>query len=102
MDDLVQFLRARLADERERVRSTAGVLARNAGALNLQPERATAHAQEMVTAVEAKIRLFEETVHPYLWVEGRVGRLAELQMRLMAFEYTAHPGYRPEWAPDQA
>lgn len=102
MDDLVHFLRARLSDERERIRSIAGVLARSAESLDIRPEAAVSHAQEMVTAVEARVRLFEETIYPYLWVDGRAGRLAELQLRLMAFEHTAHPDYRTEWAPDQA
>ncbi|MFE2850580.1 DUF6221 family protein [Streptomyces lavendulae] len=101
-DALVQFLRARLDEKRENAQSIAGTMARNAGALNLDPERAVAHAQEMVTAVEARVRLFEETIYPYLWVDGRAGRLADLQLRLLAFEFTAHPDYRTEWAPDSA
>jgi len=98
-DALVQFLRARLIEKRDHARSIAGTMARNASALNLDPERAAAHAQEMVTAAQARVRLFDETIHPYLGVDGRAGRLADLQLRLMAFEYTAHTDYRTEWAP---
>lgn len=101
-DALVQFLRARLDEKRGHSRSMALIIARGAGSLDIRPEVAVAHAQEMVAAAEARVRLFEETVYPYLWVDGRAGRLADLQMRLLAFEFTAHPDYRTEWAPDQA
>ncbi|MFK0045513.1 hypothetical protein ACIQU4_15570 [Streptomyces sp. NPDC090741] len=97
---LVQFLRARLDEKLESAQSSAAALTRNAGTLGVNPEKATAFAQEMVTAAQARIRLFEETVYPYLWVDGRAGRLADLQMRLKAFEFTAHPDYRSDWAPD--
>ncbi|MFF3620046.1 DUF6221 family protein [Streptomyces sp. NPDC002467] len=100
MDDLVQFLRARLDEDRERARLIAGALAGNASSLEIRPEQAAAHAQEMVTAAEAMIRLFEETIYSHLRVDGRAGRRADLQMRLMASSYTAHPDYRNDWAPD--
>ncbi|MFF5703411.1 DUF6221 family protein [Streptomyces sp. NPDC012794] len=102
MDDLLRFLRSRLDDDRLNAHSIAGALARNADSLDLHPGRAAAHAQERVTAAQARIRLLEETIVPYLWVDGRAGRLAELQLRLMAFEFTAHRDYRTEWAPDSA
>ncbi|MFE2283317.1 hypothetical protein ACFXDJ_03985 [Streptomyces sp. NPDC059443] len=99
-DAVVGFLRARLSEKLENAQSMASALTRNAGTLNVDPKMAVAFAQESVTAAQARIRLFEETVYPYLWVDGRAGRLADLQMRLMAFEYTAHEDYRTEWAPD--
>ncbi|MFB6805464.1 DUF6221 family protein [Streptomyces sp. NPDC056387] len=101
-DTLVQFLRARLVEKQDHARSMAPIVARGAGSMDVRPELAAAFAQEMVTAAEARLRLFEETIYPYLWVDGRAGRLADLQMRLMAFEYTAHQDYRPGWAPDEA
>ncbi|MCY0917029.1 DUF6221 family protein [Streptomyces sp. H27-G5] len=98
-DPLVEFVRARLEEGRDSAHATAHALARNAETLHLRPERAVVHAQGLVTAAEARIRLFEETVCPYLWVDGRAGRLADLQLRLLACEHTAHADYRPEWAP---
>lgn len=98
--ELVAFVRARLNGRLEIAQMTASMLTRNAGRLDVDPERASGFAQERVAGAQARIRLFEETVVPYLWVDGRAGRLADLQMRLMAFEHTAHPDYRAEWAPD--
>lgn len=99
-DAMAIFLRTRLDEKLENAQSMASTLARNAGTLGVDPQKAVAFAQESVTAAQARIRLFEETIHPHLWIDGRAGRLADLQMRLMAFEHTAHPDYRPEWAPD--
>lgn len=101
-DGLVQFLRARLADELDDAQTMASVLARNAGVLGVDPAKAVEVAQERVTAAQARIRMLEETIVPYLWVDGRAGRLAGLQVRLMAFAFTGHRDFRTEWAPDQA
>jgi hypothetical protein len=102
MDALVHFVRARLAEGLMQAQEHATLLTRNADRLGVDPVKASAFAQEAVTAAQARVRLFDETIFPYLWVDGRAGRLAALQARLLAFQYTAHPDYLPGWTPDQA
>jgi hypothetical protein len=130
MDDLVQFLRARL-DEDERMAvatlwdgsgneagwsliasATVGVGRDSIYVADTEVARHIArHDQARVLAeVDAKRqalahyeRIQQHTRrsdggNDYLFAEGAVRR----QIQYMALPYRDDPGYRPEWAPDQA
>lgn len=100
MDDLVQWLRAELEDGVERARWMGNVLiTRGAPEMGVPTESAERQARFDVEAAEAKLRLFEETVRPYLGTAGPTGRIAEQQMHLLAVMFADRPGFREEWRP---
>jgi hypothetical protein len=100
MDELVQFLRARLAEGVESARwSGNALITHGAPTLGVPLETAERQARLQVAAAEAHQTLFEETVLPYLGTAGPTGRIAEQQLRLMASMHAGHKGYRDEWRP---
>jgi hypothetical protein len=101
--DLVRFVHDRLEEGVDSARRTGNVLIlHGAERLGVSQEAAQRHAWASLHAAECRVRLFEETVRPFLGTAGPTGRIAEQQLRLLAAEFTVHPEYRPEWAPDQA
>lgn len=98
---MVEFLRSRHADKVRNARDIARVLEVQGadGALGLTPETAAAEARSTIHAAEARARFFEETVVPFLGTAGPVGRIAEQQLRLLAWEHEGHRDYQPGWAP---
>jgi hypothetical protein len=100
VDDLVQFLRDRLADGIETARITAnGMVTVMAAKMSIEPARVERQARSTVRAAELKQALFEETIRPYLGTAGPTGRIAEQQIRLFAAMYADHRDYRDEWRP---
>jgi hypothetical protein len=100
MDELVRFVRERLAEGIKHAHWSGEILITHAvremgGSL----ESAGRYAQLQVVAAEAKQTLFEETVRPYLGTAGPTGRIAEHQLRLLALMYASYHGYREEWRP---
>lgn len=101
MDELVQFVADRLAEEIEWERR-AGVLLITHGVPTLggDPVRAGEHVRFKVQAAETKLALFDETIRPYLGTAGPTGRIAEQQLRLLAFVHGGdHEDYRNSWRP---
>ncbi|MFF5445471.1 DUF6221 family protein [Streptomyces sp. NPDC012888] len=96
-DPLVDFVSARLAEAAD----TAGVIRTALLAkheeLGVRAESALKHGGATVHRAEAMVRLFEETVRPYLWMTGPVGQVAQRQLRILASGYAEHRDYRPEW-----
>lgn len=100
VDDLVQFLRDRLADGIETARVTANGMVTVLGPqMGIEPAAAERQARSTVRAAELKRALFEETIRPYLGTAGPTGRIAERQLRLFAAMYADHRDYREEWRP---
>jgi hypothetical protein len=99
-DELVQFLRNRLADGIETARITAnGMVTVLAAKMDIEPEVAQRQARSTVRAAELKQALFEETIRPYLGTAGPTGRIAKQQLLLLAAMYADHRDYREEWRP---
>jgi len=71
----------------------------SAGTLGLSVEAARGEARRQLHAAEVRSRFFEETVVPYLGTAGPVGRIAEQQLGLLAWEHVGHRDYRDEWYP---
>lgn len=99
MDDLVQFLRARLAAELERARFIGNTVITQHERMHVPLEAAEKQARSSLAAAESRLALFEDTVVPYLGTAGPGGRNAELQLRLLGAPYADHPGYRDKWQP---
>jgi hypothetical protein len=99
MDELVQFVRARLGRDVERAREIGNVLITSGADLDIAPEVAQRQARARLHSAEVMSRLFEETIVPYLGTAGPTGRIAEQQLRLYASMYAHHRDYREEWRP---
>lgn len=100
MDDLVQFLRARLDEGIEHARwSGNALITHGAPAMNIPVEMAERRARLQLNAAEAQRTLFEETVLPYLGTAGPTGRIAEQQLRILGSMHEGHEDYREEWRP---
>lgn len=101
MDELVRFLRERLAEDIERARTIGNMLVTSSGAgSNIPAEAAERQARSQVYVAAVRQTLFEETIRPYLGTAGPTGRIAEQQIRLFAAMYAEHRDYRAEWAPE--
>ena len=98
---MVEFVRAQYADAVATAESVAKVLAAQAseGNLGLSPSAAAEQAASRVHAAWARIRFFEETVVAHLGTAGPMGRIAEQQLRLLAWEHEGHRDYQRDWAP---
>jgi hypothetical protein len=97
---MVEFLRARYAEGIDNARTIGNMLVtQGAPRLGVSPERAERRAREGLHAAELRARFLEETVIPYLGTAGPTGRIAEQQLRMLAWEHLGHPGYEEQWAP---
>lgn len=101
MDDLVRWLREQLAsDVKDAYRMGTYLSSQDLPSdLGVSSVQAGQHARFMVQKAELAQAFFEETVVPYLGLEGTTGRLAERQARMMAAMYANRHGYREEWRP---
>ncbi|MEW2250412.1 DUF6221 family protein [Streptomyces sp. NPDC006975] len=99
-EDLVAFIRERLAEGIENARRIGNMLiTQGAPSMGMPPEAAERQARAGVDAAELKQTLFEKTIRPYLGTAGPTGRIADEQLRLFAAMYAHHPDYREEWRP---
>lgn len=98
--NLVTFLRARQAEDIERARMLGNTLIVH-GAEHLGVALPAAERQARATQHRAEVQslLLEETVAPYLGTAGPTGRIAEQQLRLLAWAHSDHRDYLAEWAP---
>jgi hypothetical protein len=97
---MVEFLRAGYAEAITRAREFGNVFITNAeDRFGMSRSAAEDRARASLHAAEARARFFEETVVPYLGTAGPVGRIAEQQLRLLAWEHSSDPSYQQGWAP---
>jgi hypothetical protein len=69
------------------------------GDLGLQPADAAHRARSGIHAAETRARFLDETVVPYLGTAGPTGRIADQQLRLLAWEHAGVRGYDEAWHP---
>jgi hypothetical protein len=95
---MVDFLRQQYADGIGRARSIGNMLIAKAGDDGM-PSRQAAERQAHVSlnAAETRTRFLEETVVPYLGTAGPTGRIADIQLRLLAYEHHGAHGYDESW-----
>jgi hypothetical protein len=97
---IVDFLRARYASSLHASRSIQNLVATEGlPSLNVAPGPETASQFGGVHAAETRIRFLDETVAPYLGTAGPTGRIADIQLRLLAWEHRDAHGYDEGWAP---
>lgn len=65
--------------------------------LSVMPSQAAGFGR--VHAAETRTRFLEETVIPYLGTAGPTGRIADQQLRLLAWEHHETRGYDEAWRP---
>ncbi len=98
--DMVAFLRARHADSLDFAQSMAKAYTLGMGSnLGLQPAAAAQQARSGIHAAESRARFFEDTVVAYLGTAGPTGRIADQQLRLLAWEHHEVRGYDEAWRP---
>lgn len=99
--DMVAFLRDRYADGIDNARAIGEALvAREAVAhLGVSPEKAEERAREGLHAAETRARFLNETVVPYLGTAGPTGRIADIQLWMLADEHRGARGYSDDWRP---
>lgn len=104
MDELVAFLKARLAEDEMWARhlpdEEAMVQGTMTGALSINHVRSlrmVANTARVLREVEAKRRLVDR----YAWLRehGDTGDAAWV-LPLLAAAYADHPDFRPDWAPE--
>lgn len=99
MSAIVEFLRARYAESVASARQIGNVFIAEADRFGVRQGQAEQHAQLRLHATEIRSRFFEETVVPYLGTAGPTGRIAEVQLRLLAWEHLGHPDFDARWSP---
>lgn len=97
---MVDFLRDRYAFSLDIARSMAQAFSLGVGGdLGLQPADAAQQARSSVHAAETRTRFLDETVVAYLGTAGPTGRIADQQLRLLAWEHQGARGYDNDWQP---
>lgn len=97
---MVAFLRHQYTDGIDSARSIGNMLiTRGAPELGIPADRAEKQARDNLHAAEARARFVEETVVPYLGTAGPTGRIADQQLRLLAWEHAGVRGYDDTWRP---
>ncbi|MEU0783518.1 hypothetical protein ABZ341_18330 [Streptomyces sp. NPDC006173] len=97
---IVDFLRARYAQKLDIAQSMAKAFTLGAGAeLGMKPATAAHEARSTIHAAEARTHFLDETVIPYLGTAGPTGRIADQQLRMLAWEHQGAHGYDEGWAP---
>jgi hypothetical protein len=95
---MVDFLRERYADSLGLARRMENLAATGQlPGLNVAPSQAVDFGG--VHAAESRARFLDETVIPYLGTAGPTGRIADIQLRLLADEHRGKHGYDEEWRP---
>lgn len=97
---MVAFLRDQYESSLHTARSIQNLVATQ-GLPNLGVEPSSERASRFggVHAAETRIRFLDETVVPYLGTAGPTGRIADQQLRLLAWEHQGSRGYNEAWLP---
>lgn len=93
---MVDFLRARYASSVDTVRTIHNLMATD-GASKLSEPANQAAMLGRVHAAETRIRFLDETVVPYLGTAGPTGRIADIQLRMLADEHRGTTGHDDAW-----
>ncbi|MCX4993436.1 hypothetical protein [Streptomyces sp. NBC_00568] len=97
---MAAFLRERYAEKLANAHTMARAFTQGMGSdLGLQPADAAHQARSRIHAAEARTRFLDETVIPYLDTAGPTGRIADIQLRLLADEHKGARGYDEAWRP---
>lgn len=97
---MVAFLRDRYAYKLDIAQSMANAFRLGMGSdLGLQPADAAQQARSGIHAAEVRLQFLDETVVPYLETAGPTGRIADQQLRLLAWEHADARGYDATWRP---
>lgn len=97
---MVAFLRQEYADRVERVRMIGNMLiTRGASEMRIPAGDAEKQARDDLHAAETRARFLDETIIPYLGTAGPTGRIADQQLRLLAWEHQGVRGYNEAWRP---
>jgi hypothetical protein len=97
---MVAFLRARYADSLAIVRTIENVVATEGlPHIGIAPGSDQARGFGRIHAAETRARFLDETVVPYLGTAGPTGRIADQQLRLLAWEHQGVHGYDEAWRP---
>ncbi|MFG3585095.1 hypothetical protein [Streptomyces sp. NPDC047990] len=97
---IVDFLRDRHVEKLTTTRELGNMLITGGAAkLGFSREVAEGQAAWDLEAAETRVRFFEETVVPYLGTAGPTGRIADQQLRLLAWEHGRHRDYDEAWRP---
>ena len=95
---MVDFLRDRYAQSLDIAQSMARAFTEGMGSdLGLKPATAAHQARSSIHAAEARTRFLDETVLPYLGTAGPTGRIADIQLRMLADEHRGATGYHEDW-----
>jgi hypothetical protein len=95
---MVDFLRDHYADSIDLARRMENLAATGQiPGLNVKPSQAAGFGR--VYAAESRTRFLDETVVPYLGAAGPTGRIADMQLRLLADEHQGARGYDEAWRP---
>lgn len=97
---MVGFLRRQYADGIDRARSIGNMLiTEGASRLGIPAGNAEKQARDDLRAAETRARFLDETVVPYLGTAGPTGRIADVQLRMLAWEHAGARGYEEAWRP---
>lgn len=96
---MVEFLRSRYAEGIASARQIGNVFIAEADRFKVRRDQAEQHARLSLHIAEIRSRFFEETVVPYLGTAGPTGRIAEQQLRLLAWEHLGHADFDERWVP---
>jgi hypothetical protein len=96
---ICDFLAARYAEEDRNAREIGTLLVTKPDQLGIRLDAAEQQARAGVRKVEARQSLLDNTIRPYLGTAGPTGRIAEQQLRLLAWGYSYHRNYEESWRP---
>jgi len=97
---MVDFVRDRYADSLATARTIENVVAAEGlSHIGIAPGSDQARGFGRIHAAETRAQFLEETVVPYLGTAGPTGRIADQQLRLLAWEHQGVRGYDEAWRP---
>ena len=97
---MVAFLQHEYANGIDRARTIGNMLiTRGASELGIPAGNAEKQAHDDLHAAETRARFLDETVVPYLGTAGPTGRIADQQLRFLAWEHQGSRGYDEAWRP---
>lgn len=97
---MVAFLRDRYAISLQTARSIKNLVATEGMPnLGIEPNSEKARSFGGVHAAETRARFLEETVVPYLGTAGPTGRIADMQLRMLAWEHRGAYDCDDAWRP---
>lgn len=95
---MVDFLRRQYANSVDLARTMENLAATGQiPGLGVPPGKAATFGR--VRAAETRARFLDETVVSYLGTAGPTGRIADIQLRMLAWEHAGARGYNEAWRP---